>query len=87
MARTFVHPGYVKSQRDGDDHFVSFPKLCQLYCINPNEVINAQKGLHGVRPEPGDRHLYPRIDGNYPFFNEEENDAKTTSSPRDGGKI
>lgn len=73
--RIFVHPGHVRSRSDGDEHFISFPALCQLYGLHPDnrkfrekfEVINAQYGLErGVhRAQKGDIHLAPRTDGNY----------------------
>lgn len=73
MGRIFIHPGWVISRTDGDRHFISFPKLCQLYKVNPSTAINAQLGLKSYKPEPGDAHYYPRADGKYPMFEEDDN--------------
>lgn len=34
-----LHPGYVKSMNDGDDHYISFEKLRRLYGLNSEECI------------------------------------------------
>lgn len=75
MARKFVHPGHVTSRNDNQEHFIPFYKLCELYKLNQQDpdVINAQMGTRGYKPEPGDQHFYPRADGKYPFF---EDDVK-----------
>lgn len=34
-----VHPDWVTSQHDGDEHFINFTQLCQLYGICPDEAF------------------------------------------------
>lgn len=62
-----IHPGYVISMSDGQEHYVTARQLIRLYRVNPNECI--------VISESGDNHrglnlndfihLYPRINGDY----------------------
>lgn len=72
MVRKFVHPGYISSQNDSQEHFIPFYKLCELYMLNPNDpdVINAQYGTEGrgFKKNDSDQHFYPRYDGKYPIF-------------------
>lgn len=48
-----VWPGDVISKNDGDRHFISFPKLCELYGVNPEECYDGTdwrelKGIDGI---------------------------------------
>jgi hypothetical protein len=63
----YVHPGYVYSRNDGDRHYIGFVQLCRLYGLNPYRCVNAgqPENMLGRRPQEGDRHFYPRKDGNY----------------------
>ena len=59
-----LHPGYVTSKNDGDEHYVGPCQLMELYRVEPREcIVYADKGYHVSAP--GDVHLYPRYDGNY----------------------
>lgn len=63
-----LHPGFVKSRSDSDEHFITAGQLAQLYRIHPKDYIVWDDN----RPETfmgrsyGDYvHLYPRFDGKY----------------------
>lgn len=71
-----VHGGYVTSRSDGDEHFIGFRQLCDLYGINPAECIyddphNSER-LRGYKRDYINSlvHLYVRNDGNYNFIRE-----------------
>jgi hypothetical protein len=68
--RYVVHPSYVKSRQDGDVHWIGFAQLCRLYNLPPGSTNVADGEVPGYREEPGDVHLHPRVDGNYPMFEE-----------------
>jgi len=34
-----VHPGFVMSQNDGQEHFINGPRLADLYQLKPGEYI------------------------------------------------
>lgn len=58
-----VFPGYVTSINDGDRHFISLNRLCQLYGVSPRECIDASRL---PKTAYGDLILLrPRLDGNY----------------------
>ena len=64
----YVHPGPMISKNDGDRHWVTGRALIQLYGLNPRTTVIVQPNLQGEggrHDEPGDRHFYPRYDGNY----------------------
>lgn len=63
MNRVVVHPGFVLSKNDGERHFISFYQLCRLYGLDPRKAMCA--GKCGYKPEPDDRHVYPKYNGNY----------------------
>jgi hypothetical protein len=63
--RYVLRPGYVTSANDGQEHFISSPKLARLYGVDlrsPNVVVDLD---HGFRHRPGDICLGPRLDGDY----------------------
>lgn len=63
-----VRPGYVRSKSDGDEHYISFKQLCDLYGVNPAECMNLEMAnMHGYNPDlfDGLPVLEPRYDGNY----------------------
>jgi hypothetical protein len=65
QVRYVLCPGYVTSANDGQEHFISSPKLARLYGVDlrsPNVVVDLD---HGFRHRPGDICLGPRLDGNY----------------------
>lgn len=60
----------VRSQSDGERHYVSSRKLCDLYHINPDECIlldmNSPRYQSRLRGLPADLPvLGPRSDGDY----------------------
>lgn len=63
-----VVPGWVKSQNDGEMHFVNAPRLMQLYRVSPHEclVVNdrdeaIERGFGGdllvLLPDPSGRYF------------------------------
>lgn len=63
--RYVLHPGYVRSQTDGQEHFIGGPRLARLYGIDirqPNVVFG---DVPAYKKQDGDVHLRPRHDGNY----------------------
>jgi hypothetical protein len=70
-----VHPGFMTSKNDGQEHHISARRLMQLYKVHPNECVVC----HGCQRNPrmmacgtafGDRmgkyiHLTPRYNGDY----------------------
>ena len=67
--RFALHPGNVISKNDGDVHFISAPRLAELYNLPPGSWFSWKS--HGLGRERDNYvHLYPRRDGNYPDLNE-----------------
>lgn len=66
LKRYMVHPGYVRSLRDGDVHYVGFSQLVGLYRVEPSECVDASRpqNQRGFNEEEF-IHLYPRLDGDY----------------------
>ncbi|MCW6598892.1 hypothetical protein [Yersinia ruckeri] len=65
-----VWPGHVRSQVDGDRHYITAMQLISLYRVRPRDCIIAemlsQKDLNLIRERnPGIIDLYPRYNGNY----------------------
>lgn len=63
MKRKYLlHPGNVISKEDGDKHYISPLKLCDLYGVHPDECL-----IVSDRTKNDDSfiHLHPRHDGNY----------------------
>lgn len=64
--RYVLHPGYVTSATDGQDHFIGGPRLAALYGIDIRDREKVVFGdVPGYREQPGDLHLYPRFSGDY----------------------
>ena len=64
--RYVLHPGYVRSATDGQDHFIGGVQLAALYGVNILDLYGVVFGHRpGYREQPGDVHLHPRYDGNY----------------------
>jgi hypothetical protein len=63
--RYVLHPGYVVSANDGDNHYVGYGALIRLYGLNhcENQVVFSRD--RSCLDQPGDVHLYPRYDGDY----------------------
>jgi hypothetical protein len=68
--RYAVHPGYVTSRNDGQDHYLGFMRLCQLYRVAPAECVDMsqEKNWRGIDVSNLVR-LTPRSDGNYALLN------------------
>jgi hypothetical protein len=64
--RYAVFPGLVESRNDGDEHFLTFGRLCELYSVLPEVCVNMSdeskwrgRDISHLTP------LRPRSDGNY----------------------
>ncbi len=66
MVKYLICPGIVKSQYDGEHHYITAGQLMSLYKVNPKEckIIDSPDAARGV-----DWGAYivlrPRTDGNY----------------------
>lgn len=62
MPKYIVHPGLVKSISDGEVHYVSFYKLCELYGVSVYDCFNAgdKDRFTGRKIDPKYIHLYPQ---------------------------
>jgi hypothetical protein len=68
MKKYIVVGGMVRSRNDGEDHFVSAPRLCELYQVKREECYFVSEGdLRFLRDEllEGMTILRPREDGKY----------------------
>ena len=63
--RYVLCPGWVKSKSDGDLHYITAPRLAQLYGVRVNDcaVWDSEKPQPGGRPEG--IYLYPDYHGDY----------------------
>jgi hypothetical protein len=61
--RYVLHPGYVISATDRDQHFIGGPRLANLYGVDIRNCVYGD--VPGYSEQKGDVHLRPRIDGNY----------------------
>jgi hypothetical protein len=61
--------GYIISKNDGDRHFISATRLCELYKLNPQECYFLSENPmieYELKSLPkGLKVLQPRYDGNY----------------------
>ncbi len=69
MKKYIVMGGRVESKSDGDIHYISSRKLCDLYKVNPDEcyLLGEYESEHSIRMRelPNLPRLTPRYDGNY----------------------
>lgn len=64
--RYVLHPGYVTSASDGQQHFIGGPRLALLYGLEIRDRLRVVFGDRaGYLELPGDVHLHPRNDGDY----------------------
>lgn len=63
MRKYLIRPGLVKSETDGDLHYVGAGQLMHLYNVHPRHCQIAL--LPSTRPEEGQIELRPRSDGKY----------------------
>jgi hypothetical protein len=61
--RYVLHPGYIRSKHDGDEHFIGGPRLARLYGVDIRDCVYGDTRRYA--PRQGDIHLRPRYDGNY----------------------
>ena len=61
--RYILHPGYVRSKYDGDEHFIGGPRLARLYGVSLRDCVYGDVCTYA--PREGDIHLRPRFDGDY----------------------
>lgn len=73
VIRFCVQPGYVRSQSDGDVHYITVGQLVKLYGAAPAECTTIQhtKFARSRRPCKDLHHLYPSRTGNYFNVHEE----------------
>jgi hypothetical protein len=64
-SRYVLHPGYVRSISDGQEHFVGGQRLARLYGVPLRDCVFCDEPDY--RELPGDIHLRPRSDGDYSF--------------------
>jgi hypothetical protein len=62
-ARYVLHPGYIRSKRDGDERFIGGPRLARLYSVDIRDCVYGD--VRTYAPREGDIHLCPRFDGDY----------------------
>lgn len=77
--RYIIHPGWIRSARDGNLHYITARTLMSLYQLNLHDpsvhhpidhpsihyVVDQDGRGFGICETPGDIHLYPRADGDY----------------------
>lgn len=57
-----LHPGWVTSKKDGEDHYIGVALLERLYELRSNEyIVWRDRGFDAEEYI----HLYPRYDGKY----------------------
>lgn len=66
MAKKYaLHPGFVTSRFDGEQHYIGIRQLVHLYGLSQSEyVVWDDRGSLGRREEDY-IHLYPSYEGNY----------------------
>ncbi len=74
MKKYIVMGGHVTSKNDGDRHYISARKLCDLYGVNPDEcylVGDFGETEHSIRMRqlPPLPVLTPKYDGDYSLPN------------------
>lgn len=61
--RYVLHPGYVTSKNDGQEHFIGGPRLAQLYGVDIKQCVFGD--VPEYREQEGDVHLWPDYHGIY----------------------
>lgn len=72
-----ICPGYMRSKSDGDTHYITYAKLCELYQVKKYDakLINGgdPRSLFGVdQNDPNTLFLNPLYHGNYAELLDEE---------------
>lgn len=65
LIRYVICPGYVRSQTDGDTHFIGARQLIELYNVGPHEFIIYPENDRGWRRPPYSVYLEPQFNGDY----------------------
>ena len=65
LIRYVICPGPIRSQTDGDTHYVGVQALINLYGVRPGEAIIYPDNDRGWRRPPFSVYLEPQYDGNY----------------------
>lgn len=60
-----IHPGYVYSKSDGDEHYVGFRDLVRLYRVKSSECFEWDNAHAMGRKYDDYIHLVPQSDGDY----------------------
>ena len=70
--RFVLHPGYVTSRNDGQDHWINGDQLAGLHGLHRRDCIIVKADSPSYRKERYAHmvHLYPRYDGCYPNYGE-----------------
>jgi hypothetical protein len=70
-----LYPGFVRSQTDGDQHYITAEQLARLYMLERGTWIVYQPPRAFDRaasyrrdPYEGLKAIFPRSDGKYPIF-------------------
>lgn len=70
--KVFLHPGEVRSRKDGDRHFISGIELIRLYGVLPTDEIKTFDRRDVTHSEEYQKmrgiyafHLYPDAEGKY----------------------
>ena len=71
MKKYLLVPGYIKSNNDGDHHYISPVKLKNLYNVPINECLIYSERMRIAIPE-GLIELHPRADGDYTLPQDKE---------------
>ena len=78
--RYVLHPGYMTSKNDGQQHFVGGPRLARLYGVDMRDCVFGD--VPEYRKQDGDVHLWPDYHGNYALpSNAGANSAALKRSP------
>lgn len=63
-----VYPGWCRDRSGNNEYYISFPELCKLYHVDPEEcaMVIEPPSSHFTNPDvEGLIELRPRKDGNY----------------------
>jgi hypothetical protein len=74
-SRYAVHPGYVRSRTDGQQHYVGFADLVRLYGVPPGRCVlwdDDRRETYAGRNHDEFVHLRPRSSGDYSLAPEDE---------------
>jgi hypothetical protein len=60
-----LHPDFVKSKRDGDEHYISCSQLIKLYGVPLRDCVKRPDRALTVSEMRDYIHLHPQYDGDY----------------------